>query len=153
MDISVKQQEAQWALALKRSGVTMEAMMETINQGYAQIEAKLAELGRQMAGPPYACYTNMSDDMSTFDMELGFPVSEEFAVDSELFVTRTYEGPAIEAVHQGSYDTLEVAYEAMMQYANEQSLELTGVYYEHYDSDPDVTPAEELLTRIVMVIK
>jgi len=113
----------------------------------------IAEQGKQMTGAPYCCYTNASEDFSSFDMEFGIPVSEAVAASGEIFMSRTYEGKAVTGMHKGAYKDLEAAYAALMDYVKENSLELTGVYYDYYISNPADTPESELLTQVVFPIK
>jgi effector-binding domain-containing protein len=40
-----------------------------------------------------------------------------------------------------------------MDYAKENSLESTGIYYDYYLNDPNDTPESELLTQVVYPIK
>ncbi len=153
MDIRIVDLVAEPALAVKRPGVGMEGMIAVINQGYDVLLAKLDELGVCPCGPPYLCYTDMSPDMTVFDIELGLPVPEPLTVDGEFLATTTYGGRAVEAVHQGPYDSLETAYGAMLGFMGAQGLESTGAYYDIYLNDPDHTPAADLLTRIVFPVK
>ncbi len=153
MDIKIVDQQARLALAVKKPGVTMQTMMQAIDESYGKLGKKLAEMGKQPAGAPYICYTNMTPDYSTFDMEAGFPITEEFPVEGEFYITKTYAGRSVEAMHKGPYDTLEATYGKVMKYLAENGLESTGTYYDFYLNDPDSTAPEELLTKIVFPIK
>ena len=105
-----------------------------------------------MAGAPYLAYMNASADFSQFDIEWGFPVSEPLPVSGEFYMSQTYEGKAIVATHKGSYNDIEKVYGAIMEYAKENSLGSTGVYYDYYLNNPATTPESELLTQVVFPI-
>jgi effector-binding domain-containing protein len=152
MNIEVTNMKPEIAIAIKRTAVTMDNMVEVMDEAAAKMLSYLSEQGRQPSGAPYSCYTNCSEDFSQFDMEFGVPVSEAVSPDEEIFMSKTCEGKAIEATHKGPYNTLEQAYNALMDYGNDNKLEFTGVYYDFYLNDPTITPESELLTRIVFPI-
>jgi len=68
-------------------------------------------------------------------------------------MSKTYEGKAVAATHKGAYKDIEPTYTALMDYVKDNSLELTGVYYDYYISNPAETPESELLTQVVFPIK
>jgi len=151
--MEVAQQESVIAAAIKVKSMNMDNMVEAMNAGYTKLMGYIAEQGKQIAGAPYCCYSNASDDFSQFDMEFGIPVSEAVPAQGEIFMSQTYEGKAATATHKGAYKDLEAAYTALMAYVSEKSLELTGVYYDYYINDPADTPESELLTQIVFPVK
>ncbi len=155
MDIKIIDQPTQLALAKKLTGANMQSMMSFIDQSYREIGEQLAALHKPVVGAPFVCYTNMSEDMATFDLEAGFPIAERFELPegSDLYLTETYAGKAVEGTHHGPYETLEATYGAIMQFIKEHGLEMTGVYYDFYLNDPDVVPAEELVTKVVIAVK
>ncbi len=102
---------------------------------------------------PFCHYTNCNKDFTEFDLELGFPAAGDVPEKDGMYITKTYEGRAVEATHKGSYHTMETTYAAIMRYIQENALEMTGEYYEWYLNDPDNTPEEELLTRVVYPVK
>jgi effector-binding domain-containing protein len=153
MKIEVTNENPQIAAATKVTAIGMDKMVETMDAGYSKLMAYIAEQGKQIAGAPYCCYTNCNEDFSQFDMELGIPVSEAIPTKGEIYMSQSYEGKAITATHKGSYKTLEAVYMALMDYAKENALEMTGVYYDYYISNPADTPEDELLTQVVFSIK
>ncbi len=152
MKIEITEQKAELAVVYKERA-SMDNLNAVMDKGLNMAYNLLIELGKQPAGAPFCCYTNMSEDFSAFDLELGFPVTEEIPVKGELQMSKTLAGKALAATHKGSYAILETAYAAMMQYASENSLEMTGVYYDWYLNDPDNTPEDELLTKVVFLLK
>jgi len=131
----------------------METMKTLIDEGYGMLSSYLAEISKQMAGPPYIGYFNCTDDFSEFDMEMGFPVAEELPVKDGIYMSNTYEGKVVTGTYKGSYSELEQAYGEISKYLEENKLESAGVYYDHYLNDPSDTVEDELLTKIVFVIK
>lgn len=152
MTIEMMEQKAELAVVYKERA-SMDNMSAVMDKGLNMAYGLLKEQGKQPAGAPFCCYTNASEDFSAFDLELGFPVTEEIPVKGELHMRKTIGGKALTATHKGSYASLETTYTAMMQYVSENSLEMTGVYYDWYLNDPDNTPEDELLTKVVFLLK
>ncbi|MCL2679126.1 MAG: GyrI-like domain-containing protein [Dehalococcoidia bacterium] len=153
MNIAVTNLKPQIAVAMKKTAVSMEQIADVTTQGYAKLMEHLAEQGKQIAGAPYLAYMNGNEDFSKFDIELGIPVSEPVPVQGEFYMSQTYDGKAITTTYKGAYKEIEVAYVALMDYAKENALEMTGVYYDYYISNPADTPESELLTQVVFPIK
>jgi effector-binding domain-containing protein len=152
MNISIVDQKAELALAYKEHA-TMENLMAVVDKGYTAVLNHLAKIGKQPVGAPYLAYFNCAEDFSEFDLEMGYPVAEDVPVENELYMSKTYEGKGVTATHKGSYSTLDDTYTAMMKFIEENSLELTGFYYDYYLNDPADTPESELLTKVVIPIK
>ena len=153
MKIEVTNQQPQIAVAIKRTGINMDQIAAVMEEAYPKVMAFFAEQGKEYAGVPYCAYMNGNEDYSLFDIELGIPIAEPVAVQGELFMSRNCEGKAITTTYQGPYKGVEAAYVALMNYAKENSLELTGVYYDYYLNNPADTPENELLTQVVFPIK
>jgi effector-binding domain-containing protein len=153
MKIETTNQQPQIAVAIKKTAVSMENIAEVTTEGYTKIMGYLAEQGKQIADAPYLAYMNGNEDFSQFDIELGIPVAEPVSAQGEFYMSQSCEGKAITATYKGPYKDLEAAYVALMDYAKKNSLELTGVYYDYYLSNPADTPENELLTQVVFPIK
>ena len=152
MNIELIEQKPELSMAIKKRA-TMETMMAIINEGYGMIAGYLAELSKQASGVPYIGYFNCTEDFCEFDLEMGFPVAEELPDKGELHMSKTYEGKVLAGTYKGPYSGLEQAYGELMKHAQENNLELVGVYYDYYLNDPSVTPEDELLTKIVFPVK
>jgi len=153
MKIEVTNLEPQPAIALKKTAVHMDHIADVVTQGFSELEEYVAAQGREIVSAPYLAYMNCSEDFSQFDIELGMPVSEAVSTDGDFYMSQSCEGKAIVTTHKGAYKDIDAAYNALMDYAKENELEMTGVYYDYYIDDPAVTPEEELLTQVVFPIK
>lgn len=153
MDVKVVDQTPQLAVAMQRKAATMDNLQTYIEEMAGKVMAYLAEVGVEMVGAPYLKYTMQGSDLSQFDIEWGMPVAKPVPASGELYMTQTYAGKAIVALHQGPYSTLETAYSAIMAYEKEHSLENMGIFYDIYLNDPSQTPESQLLTQVVCPIR
>jgi len=153
MEIEVVTQQSQIAVAIKKTSVSMDQLKDLFDEVCTKLLEYLAQQGGQMAGAPYCMYSGGNEDYSQFDIEFGIPVTEPVPETGEIFMSRTCEGKAVSTTHKGAYKDIDSAYMALMDYVKENSLELTGVYYDYYISNPEETPESELLTQIFFPVK
>lgn len=150
MEITKTTKPAQPALYV-RLRTNLDNLTDAFNEVYGKIGAYLAELGEAPAGAPYAAYYN--DNMNDLDVEMGFPVSKNLPEKGDV---KFREIPAIEnaltAVHKGPYSTLNDTYAKVYKHIAENGLAMAGPQFDFYVNDPSVTPAEELVTEIVIPI-
>ena len=153
MKIEVTNLQPQIAAAIKRTTLGMDKIVEVMNTDYPKLMEYIAEQGKQIAGAPYCFYTNASEDYTTFDIELGIPVSEAVSASGDIFMSQTYGGKALVGTHRGAYKDLEKTYCALMDYAKENSIGIANDCYDYYLNNPADTPEGELLTQVVFPIK
>jgi len=151
--IETTNHQSRITVATKVESIGMDEVAAALEVGYMKLMAYVTEQEKQITGAPYCCYMNASEDFSQFDMELGIPINEAVAEKDDIYMSQTYGGRAISATYQGPYKTLDAAYAALLEYAKEHAVELTGIYYDYYISDPTDTPESELLTQVVFSIK
>ena len=153
MNIETITKASEIAVAVQYEAVDFTNMAAIMGEGYQKLFAYAAQCGKQPAGAPYCKYSGGSEDFMRFDIELGVPVSEPLPEKDDIYMAKTCEGKAITAMHKGAYKEIERTYGPMMQYLAENKLQSTGVYYDYYISDPQDTPENELLTKVVFPIK
>jgi len=153
MKIGVINKESEVAVAVKFEAVEFTKMAEIMVEGYQRLWAYIAKCGKQMASAPYCKYTNGRENFMKWDIELGVPVSEPLPEQDGIYMSKTCEGKAITAIHEGAYKDIEKTYASLMQYLAENKLESTGTYYDYYLNNPADTPESELLTKVVFPIK
>jgi len=153
VNIEVTNQKSQIAVAVKKENASMAEISTLATAGLEKVLGFLVEKGVEIAGAPYLAYTNGNADFTQCDIEFGIPIGEEIAIDGEFFMSKTFEGRAITAMHKGAYKDLDVVYAALMEYMAENKLESTGVYYDYYISNPLDTPEGELLTQVIFPLK
>jgi effector-binding domain-containing protein len=153
MKIEVTNMQSQIAAAIKRTALGMDKIVEVMETDYPRLMGYIAQQGKQIAGAPYCLYTNASEDYTTFDVELGIPVSEAVSASGDIFMSQTYDGKALVGTHKGSYKDLEKTYCALMDYAKEHLIVISNDCYDYYLNNPADTPESELLTQVVFPIK
>lgn len=122
-----------------------------LGRTYARLAQYLGELGEPPIGAPFVGYYNM--DMQDLDIEIGFPVSKELQAKDDMQPGQIPGGKQATCLHIGPYNTIELAYNELIEYIGQSGHEATGVAYEFYPNDPNETPEEELQTQIVFPLK
>ena len=62
-------------------------------------------------------------------------------------------GKAIKFVHRGSYESMEMLYEAINNYLDGKGVEKQGLFYEEYVTDPLTTPEDKLVVNVYVMVK
>ena len=118
---------------------------------YGEIAEYMQEQSIPFAGAPYALYRNM--DMDALDIEIGFPVPAPAVGTDTIKPAKIPGGKAVVAMHTGPYSELSRTYTQLMGYLEHEQLKPTGLSYEFYLNDPNVTPPENLQTEIVFPLQ
>ena len=134
-----------------RTQVGVQDLPQTLGQAWGAIMRYLGELGEAPAGPPYVAYYNM--DMQNLDVEAAFPVARPLPGRDEVQAGELPAGRYATCLHNGPYNELGPAYEALTRYVAEQGKEPTGVAYEVYLTDPQTTAPQDLQTQILFSLK
>jgi effector-binding domain-containing protein len=108
-------------------------------------------LGVQPCGAPFVAYHNM--EMQDLDIEIGFSFAQALTGRGNIQTGEIPGGKAVTCVHIGPYDQVGGAYEALQQWIEANHYTPTGVAYEFYLNDPQITPPSELLTQVVFPLK
>lgn len=131
--------------------VPVEELSEVMGSNYEKIMAYLGREEVQPSGPPFAMYHNM--DMSALEVDIGFPVPSQLPGSGDLTPGRIPGGRAVVATHEGSYETINETYDALMAFVEEKGLEMAEFSLEFYLNDPRQTPPDDLRTEIRFPVK
>jgi effector-binding domain-containing protein len=126
-------------------------LSEHFGRVFCAIPQYLDELKEIAAGPPFAMYHNM--DMNDLDVEAGFPVARALPTRGEIQANTLPAGEIATCVHVGPYDQVERTYKALLSFIGEQGRVPASPPYEFYLNGPADTPAEKLLTKVVMPVR
>lgn len=146
----VKEQEAQLTLSI-RTKTSVQDLPQSLGKSYGAIAQYLGELGAYPSGPPFAVYHNM--DMQNLDVEIGFPVSKKHPSKGDIKASEIPSGKFASCLYTGPYNEIEPAYNELSQWIKDNGYESTGIAYEIYLNDPSQTPAQELKTEILFLLK
>ncbi|SHJ50246.1 effector-binding domain-containing protein [Dethiosulfatibacter aminovorans DSM 17477] len=146
----VVEQEAQKTLAI-RTRSSMDELPKAIGMSYKKIYEYISETVPEFDTVPYVGYFNM--DLNDLDVEIGVPVDKDFDEREDMKMSEIPAGKYATTLHVGPYSDLKVAYEVLMKWIEGQDLEVTGIGYEYYLNDPQITPPEDLETEILFQLK
>jgi len=113
--------------------------------------AHVGRAGQHPSVPPFALYHNQ--DISNFDIEAGFPVSEAIEGDGEVQASEIPGGKVCTTVLTGPYDQLPQAWEAITAHLASEGIESETWGYEIYMNDPTTVSPDEIQTQIVLPIR
>ena len=94
--------------------------------------------GGAIAGPPFARYTEWTDNGCT--IEIGMPVASTMLTANEVLSGQLGGCLAVCSIHMGPYDTLSASHDACMQWIRGQGLQIGGDPWESYVMDPGTEP-------------
>jgi effector-binding domain-containing protein len=150
MDIE-QVEEPSRTVAVHRRTIPMSSIRDFYDHAYGAVAAALAAGGRAPAGPAIGWYHGMPADTAT--ISAGFPVEDlpAGALDAEVEVEVQAGGPALVAVHRGSYDSLAMGWQQLMAELGHRGVAPRGDFWEEYLTDPlSVSDPSELRTRLVL---
>ncbi len=148
--IELKDLPEQPVLSVRKT-VSMATLQQEMGMAFKAVMEYLAELGEQPAGPVFAAYYNL--DMEHLDVEMGAPVEKPRPGKGEVKAGVIPAGKQVSTIHKGAYTKMEPVYNAINAWIGEKGLTPTGVVYEHYFNSPLEVPEDELMTRIVFLMK
>lgn len=152
-EINVEDFPAVEALTMTRQANTQQ-MSEALGQCYAAVYGELQSQNLQPQGSPFVYYTAYNPETDMFTMTAGVPVSQGGKSTDQVKVMKFKEFRAVKGLHTGPYDELQVSYEALMDYAGDNSITLGEDSWEFYLNDPSQVNDPALLqTVIAMPVK
>lgn len=139
--------ETQKVLSI-RTKSSMQELPEKIGEAYQEIFHYMMENNENPSGDPFVGYFNM--DMNNLDVEIGYPIGKTLPDRGNIKMSEIPSGRYASTVHTGPYKKLELAYNALTKWMDENNHKANGTCYEVYLNDPVVTPEDELQTKIMM---
>ncbi|HEU5289847.1 MAG TPA: SRPBCC family protein [Cyclobacteriaceae bacterium] len=113
-----------------------EAINAQMGKSYGELGAALGKAKVAMTGPAIALYPKWDETTKQMEMVCAFPVAADAKVPAKYKVTQISGGKAVKAIHKGDYNTMMATHEQIVQYITFKKLEISGVPYEVYITDP-----------------
>jgi effector-binding domain-containing protein len=134
-----------------RTVTAVENLPAFLGKAYKAVMDHMVSLGDNPTGMPFCAYYNM--DMKALDVEAGFPIAKALPEKGEVKSTVIPGGKFVSTIHRGPYDSVGPAYDALLEWAEAQGYEPTGVAYEYYLNDPNADPSIVAETEIRYPLK
>jgi effector-binding domain-containing protein len=153
----IKEVPALRVISGRRNGSFEEVCSEVSEALFSIIERpQNRKSGVTITGPCLSlCYDNEYRETDA-DIEMAIPVQGPVIIDDPSYTLRTLPAvKVISVVYRGPYEHegFSVAFGKAFQFAAERGLETEGPDRQVYLTNPDETPAEELLTEIQIPVK
>ena len=151
-EISLIDVEERPTVALHRQ-VRTDALADFFAGVFDEVATEVERAGAEIGGAPFARYRGTLGEVA--DIEAGFPLTATWpGGGGEVQPGTLPAARAVEAVHQGGYDSLRETYQALEAFVAEHNLHLQEEWWEIYDSGPssDQDPGT-WRTRIVWPIE
>ena len=149
-EFELSEQKAQKTIVIRTRCATQD-LPQVLGKAYGALMNYMCEASIQPSGAPFVGYFNM--DMQDLDIEVGFPVTESITGKDEIKPGTIPAGKQLTCIYKGPYSQMEATYIAIMDYVAANNHTWTGVSYEFYLNDPVDTSENELLTKIVLLLK
>ncbi|MFW6174480.1 MAG: GyrI-like domain-containing protein [Chloroflexota bacterium] len=129
--------EPQPALAMRRSARSTE-VAQALSEALPAAWQHARDRGIQLAGPPFTRFLDMEEDR--LELQAGFPTFEHPTGSGKVDAIVLPGGQILTALHYGPYEDLNYAYEAMLEWMEENGKEPAGTPWEVYVTDPGEEP-------------
>ncbi|HET9650209.1 MAG TPA: GyrI-like domain-containing protein [Microlunatus sp.] len=134
--------------AVIRAVIATNEIVAFFDRAFGAVMQTLAAQGVAPAGPPFALYHGMPTD--TIELEAGFPVAAAVEPAGDVVPGTLPGGRAVQAMHQGPYDTLPTTYAEVRQRLAEEGFEPGPHVWECYLTDPQEQPDPETWQTLVV---
>jgi len=156
LQIESGEQLSQPVLSIKAK-VLEKDLPKHVEKSYEKIISYLKDQGEKPNGAPFIAYYNIEAENlrgnGIWDMEVGFVVSKILPGKGEIKATVILEGNTVSCFYKGAYPGLGKAYSRLTEWINKNNYHSLNISYEYFYNSPADVPEEELLTRIVLLIK
>ncbi len=129
-------------LAVHRFDVRAEEMADQMGHAFDTVMQHLSRVGATVSGPPASCYR--MEESEVLQVFAGFVVAAPVEAGNGVEPLQLPDADTATTTHIGPYDELGHAYDALREGAPSlgREVDLAGLMWEEYLSEPDVAPAE-----------
>lgn len=124
-----------------------------LTQKFKVMSAFLSRQKLKPAGSMMTIYTTATDQIFEFQVAVPLAEAPTGLPRGVVIAGQSPIGKALKFVHHGSYDSMEMLYEAIRNHLDEKRLERQGPYIEEYVTDPLTTPEDKLVVNVFVLVK
>lgn len=142
------------ALRLKGQ-TTWENGFDNLRKAIAQLEGETRRLNLVRDGQPMTYFVDSDDLGFTYEAMLPLkdapPADTKFEKDFDAATSPA--GRAVVFNHQGAYDEIDTAYEALTAWLDDKNLVSTGKFLEEYENIPEKSDDPAMKLKIIVFLK
>ncbi|MDQ0092502.1 GyrI-like domain-containing protein [Paeniglutamicibacter psychrophenolicus] len=117
-----------------RAQIPMAGLTDFFSRAFVETMGVLQAQGVSPTGAPFGKYYGRPDEM--VDVEAGFPVAATITPAGAVTPGILPGGSVVQAIHIGSYDTMERTYAEIERFFRDAKLTPSDVMWENYLTDP-----------------
>lgn len=134
------------------SGRSQQAIANALGAAFGEISRFMAARGIEFSGTPLSI--SRIDQTNSYAFDAAIPINDANVVPrGSVKLGETPSGPAVMAIHEGPHGQMQETFEKIAAFIAVQRLAHSGVIWEHYISDPGVTPEKDLITRVYFMLE
>lgn len=156
MEISIITQTSKPVLSI-RAKVPEAELPAHVVKCYELIAAYILEFGEQPSGEPFIAYYNIDTENlrgnGIWDMEVGLIVDKVLPSKGEIIVSELINSKAVTCIYKGAYRGMGRAYSLLTEWIKNNEYQFANISYEYYLNSPADVSEDELLTKLVMLIR
>ena len=147
---TIKEEPQTRIISKRAKGITKENWGRVIGELMGVIHAPENQANYvKIVGPPITIYHDHEYTEEEGDLEIAVPITGKVTInDADIEVKNLPKRKVVSLVHKGSYETIGMAYKALLEYISEEGLETMGPMMDIYLNDPNTVEPEEILTEI-----
>jgi effector-binding domain-containing protein len=121
-------------------------------EAYSEISMFMNNAGIKLAGQPMAITRAWEEGGYLFDAAIPVDVIPA-ELSGNVRAGQSPSGPAVRALHHGSYDQMMPTYEKLAAYMSAHGLVQGEVSWEHYVTDPGNSATQDMLTHVYIMLE
>jgi effector-binding domain-containing protein len=136
-----------------RGQANWDTAFESLVEKFKLLHTYLRKQQITPSGPAMTVYTQAND--TGFNFQAALPVAEapKDPPTDGIAIGTSPGGAVLKFVHRGSYDTLDITYEAITNELDRKDLDAKDMFIEEYVTDPTTTAEDKLVINIYVPVK
>lgn len=126
-----------------------EALVDAFKSLYAYVDKNAIPRD----GLAMAIYTDANDMSFVFQAALPIAEKPKTLPAGDIAISQSPGGRAFRFVHEGSYESMDITYEAIANFLDDRKLEARDIFIEEYQTDPVATPDDHLVVHVYVPVK